>query len=215
MSAQASPAYSGSLHDRVVGYEPAAPSGSAPEKDFSLSFVGVAIVDGLEFDDWLAVGRRLLRLAEASAWWVGDWLVYGEWRYGERYQTVVDQLQLKYDRVRDYAYVAANVPPIIRRSDLTFTHHRIVAKLAPCEQRHWLERAAAEGWPTRVLANALRGPRLIEPAGRASPPEQLRLEVGLHQLDRWRAAADHASVAVTAWAVATLDEAAAALEGDR
>src|SRR4051812_44344403 len=108
---------------------------------FTLTPVRARIKDGLDLDEWRRVGRGLLGVREASAWWIGDWLVYGEWRYRDKYRTVVDQLGMHYDRLRDYAYIAGNVGPGIRRADVPFTHHRLVAKLAPVDQRRWLEQA--------------------------------------------------------------------------
>ena len=37
-------------------------------------------------------------LREASAWWIGDWLAYGQWRYGEKYEGVVEELGVRLDQ---------------------------------------------------------------------------------------------------------------------
>src|SRR4051812_9106304 len=94
----------------------------------TVSRLGLRLRGEVGVAEWAAVGRRLLGVADASAWWLGDWLVFGEFSYGEKYKTVIAALNLKYDRLRDYAYVAGSVPREIRRADLTFSHHRLVAK---------------------------------------------------------------------------------------
>jgi hypothetical protein len=174
----------------------------------SVSAVKAAFAEGLTFDEWLAVGQRLLKFQESSAWWIGDWLVYGEWRYREKYRVAVERLQLSVDRIRDYAYVAGNVRPRFRRADLTFTHHRLVAKLGPAEQERWLERAATERWTKRELADALRQGRRQVTSAATEPCEQIRLSIASDRAEVWRRAAVHLGLDLKAWAAATLDAAA-------
>lgn len=178
------------------------------------SWTELKIVDGLEFDAWEVVVQRVLSFAGASAWWVGDALVYGEWNYGEKYRAVLDHLELDYDRARDYAYVANNVPPAVRRPDLSFYHHRAVAKLAPVEQERWLARAAGEQWTVRQLRDAIAGEFTAPPpAGPAVEPtavlEAVRIPADAERVDRWRAAADAQDEAFSEWAAHVLDQAAA------
>ena len=179
---------------------------SSAARAFTLTPVTVRIKDGLDLDEWRRVGRELLGVREASAWWIGDWLVYGEWRYRDKYRTVVDELGMHYDRLRDYAYVAGNVGPGIRRSDVPFTHHRVVAKLAPVEQRRWLEQAAKHRWTKQELAAALTGRAL--PAGPPAAPGRVRLAIDPQQLELWRSAADAAGLPLDKWAIRTLNQAA-------
>jgi hypothetical protein len=171
-----------------------------------LTPVGAALSDGLSFEEWLSVGRRLLPSSNASAWWIGDWLAYGEWRYGHKYRIAVERLQLDYDRIRDYVYVASRVGKGVRRADLSWRHHRLVAKLDPAEQLDWLARAAEQKWSTRELAEALGRSR--ESAARAAALAQLRLSVDPTQLDVWQGAARTLGLDFGDWAVKALNEAA-------
>src|SRR5262249_33486253 len=45
--------------------------------------------DEMPFDSWRELGSRLALIASYSAWWLGDWLIYGEQAYGDRYRQVV------------------------------------------------------------------------------------------------------------------------------
>ena len=56
--------------------------------------------------------------------------------------------------IEDWAYVARNVPRS-NRLDLSFSHHRKVAKLDPNEQREWLERAKRNEWSGRRLEEVI------------------------------------------------------------
>ncbi|KKK78867.1 hypothetical protein LCGC14_2839210, partial [marine sediment metagenome] len=38
---------------------------------------------GVSFDEWMKVGRTLSDMANSTPWWVGDWLLAGEQKFGE------------------------------------------------------------------------------------------------------------------------------------
>lgn len=173
-----------------------------------------AILAGdLTFGEWIGVGQRLQRLNEAAAWWLGDWLVYGEWCYGAKYRTAVAQLGLSYDRLRDYAYVAGNVPRAIRRADLGFYHHRLVAKLDPDLQREWLRRAAEAKWTKRQLEQAIAG-SVPHPVGSAER-RYVRLPIDGARLGEWERAAGVETGDLQRWMIETLDRAAATIVAGR
>ena len=169
---------------------------------------GLTIRGDVDFAEWVAVGRKIMRVWNASAWWIGDWLVYGEFRYGEKYSTVVETLQLKYDRLRDYAYVAGNTPRSVRRPDVSFSHHRIVAKLEPAEQARWLEEAAGGSWTTRQLKEAVAC-RTLQ---RGDPDRaELRLAVQRRRIEVWQEAAQRDGMELESWIAEALDHAATML----
>lgn len=39
--------------------------------------------------EWSAVGRRFGEIGRCSQWWLGDWILYGNARFGERYSRAV------------------------------------------------------------------------------------------------------------------------------
>jgi 3,4-dihydroxy-2-butanone 4-phosphate synthase len=189
-------------------------AGIASLRGVTMSRTTVSVSADLEFDEWVGLGRRLFRIADASAWWIGDWLVYGEWRYGEKYHTAVEQFGLSYDRLRDYVYVASNVPAAVRRADLTFRHHRLVAKLGVEEQRMWLALAAEREWSARALGEAIKqapqrtAARAAVLAPRGAADRRVRLAAASEQLAVWRDAAGYAGLDLQEWARQTLDDAA-------
>lgn len=187
------------------------------------SRTALRITDGLEFESWAEIGKRLLGVSEASRWWIGDWLCYGEWgRYGENYRRTLEELELAYDKVRDLAYVAGHVPEAVRRDDLSWYHHRVVAKLRPSDQELWLRRASEEAWSYRRLAeeitkaiedlNGTSARQQEDSAGlRCAPQTELvKLDLDADRLARWRAAADASELPLQEWMIRTLDVAALA-----
>src|SRR5689334_13537181 len=63
----------------------------APKSDPILTTrVGLRIPDGVTFDGWERAGTHLSRIIDSSAWCLGDWLVFGQRRYQDRYRRAVD-----------------------------------------------------------------------------------------------------------------------------
>ena len=91
------------------------------------------IPDGLEYADWEELGAKLQRANRSLSWWVGDWVRFGERRYGEKYSQAVQETGKEYETVRAMAWVADRFEMLRRRSNLSFGHHREVA--APPDHR--------------------------------------------------------------------------------
>ncbi|MFD1152718.1 LmbU family transcriptional regulator, partial [Saccharothrix hoggarensis] len=118
--------------------------------------VGLAFPRDVTFESWEQAGQRLSRIASSSAWYLGDWLVYGQDRYTGRYRRAVEAVGLDYQTLRNYAWISRKFEPSRRRSGLPFQHHAEVAALPPEEQDRWLDRAEREGWSRTALRRALR-----------------------------------------------------------
>jgi len=110
----------------------------------------------LAFDSWLSVGRQLSDIYTSSAWCLGDWLVYGETAYRDRYHEAVEQTALDYQTLRNYAWVVKRFPLTRRRGNLSFGHHAEVASLPEAEQNFWLRKAEEFGWSVKRLRLEVR-----------------------------------------------------------
>lgn len=130
----------------------------------------------LSFAEWEEVGHTLQHIGRAWQWWVGDWLNYGEAKYGETYAQAIDITGLGYDAVANAAWVAAAINSSTRVETLSWTHHRLVAHLDSERQRFWLERAQREGLSSRELQAEIQASRITDTS--APPP----LPVGKHHV---------------------------------
>jgi len=110
----------------------------------------------LEMREWADQGRRLGTVGRAVGWWIGDWLRYGNQRFGERYARASRITGYDPQTLMNLVYVASSVVPSQRRTDLSFSHHAEVAPLPPDEQEHWLELAARERLSVRCLREQIR-----------------------------------------------------------
>jgi hypothetical protein len=160
----------------------------------------------LSFDEWVRIGRQVGMLADSSAWWIGDWLVFGQHVYGHRYKAAISGTGLDYQTLRNYAWVASSFPVSRRRDTLSFGHHAEVASLVEEDQEAWLRRSIVEGWSRNELRRRLRAARAGAPD--SARPASIELEVPAQRRARWEAAASAEGRALAEWIEQVLDRAA-------
>ncbi|MEU3281907.1 LmbU family transcriptional regulator [Streptomyces antibioticus] len=187
----------------------AVPPWTAGREQILTTRVGLKIPTALSYDRWEKAGLYIFRIADSSAWCLGDWLVYGQECYADRYQAGVQAAGLDYQTLRNYAWVARHFESARRRENLSFGHHAEVASLPPAEADTWLDRAEQHGWSRNQLRVQLResrrGNRATAPA-RASLP---RISAPHERVERWREAASKDDRDFEEWILLTLDRAAA------
>lgn len=185
-----------------------------------LSPVGMRLPEGLDFDEWLAIGEQIVRAESATQWALADWLFYGEWAYGRRYEEALELTGLAYGTLANLKYVAGRFDASRRREKLSLAHHQNVASLPPAEADRWLDRAEQGSWPHARLRDEIassfaatgskdRGSKQV----RVLPSvqyEQLSLQLDLDRSEQWALAADDRGMPLAAWVVTVCDEAAAA-----
>lgn len=110
----------------------------------------------LTFEEWTAIGNTLQQVNASLNWWIGDWLNYGEHKWGEMYAQAVEVTGWDYDRLAKAKWVASSVNSCIRLQNLRWSHHHEVANMQPEEQRHWLQAAADNAWGVRQLREAIK-----------------------------------------------------------
>lgn len=117
---------------------------------------------GMSFAEYEQLGQALARLGSASRWWLGDWILWGEERFGEEQAQALTSLRISEERLLDYVRVARLVPPERRRAEVPWSCHRLVATLPEEEQVRWLGLAEEEGWSFRELQEAMRREALAQ-----------------------------------------------------
>ncbi|TYK53637.1 antibiotic biosynthesis protein [Actinomadura decatromicini] len=163
----------------------------------------------MTFEDWERAGRQITGIVNSSAWWLGDWLVYGKEHYRDRYERGILAAGLQYQTLRNYAWVARRFEMPRRRAALSFQHHAEVASLLVEDQDKWLDRAEQAKWTTKQLRAGIRLSYATE-VREVSPDEATRrLAVPGSHLERWRLAADQVGTDLRQWVLTTLDSAAA------
>jgi hypothetical protein len=164
-------------------------------------------------DVWKAIGARVAMYSEASSWWLGDWLAFGQVKYGRRYKEGVAVTGLDYKTLRNYATVARRFELSRRRDDVSFQHHAEVCALADGEQDRWLELAALNRWSKTELRRRLRAELVGETGDERVGSLRLALEPGREAV--WRAAAQRSDCSLEMWVTQVVDAAARTEPGPR
>ena len=124
-----------------------------------LTRVGWTPSADMELDEWSAVGRRLGEIGRCSQWWLGDWIHYGNARFGERYSRAVKLTGYDAQSLMNMVYVASRFEIYRRRENLSWSHHAAVASLDVADQERWLARALADKLSVADLRVELRTSR--------------------------------------------------------
>jgi len=143
-------------------------------RDIRVSVVAWKAVTALGPARWMEHGKRLGRLGTGANWWVGDWLRYGNQRFGDRYKLASRLTGYDVQTLMNYAYVASRFDPARRRADVSWSHHAELAAFDADNQRLWLDRVAVDGLSLRDLRGELRrvrkAARLTDDSAASSPP---------------------------------------------
>lgn len=123
------------------------------------SVVAWAPPQDLEYPDWVTSGRRLGAMGRCSPWWLGDWIRYGNARFGERYARASRITGYDVQTLMNMVYVASRYEISRRRENLSWSHHETLAALDEDDQEHWLDRAVGERLSVSDLRVELRSVR--------------------------------------------------------
>lgn len=157
------------------------------EEAYQVKPQGLVLHSSISYEQWSSIGAELLSMAEALSWAIGDWLVYGEMHYPDRYMQAVRISRLSLSRLQSLCSVARSYAPDERVLDLSISHHE-AAQALPAEQRaSVLMSARAQDTSRddlRVIVRELRGqaaPRKLVLVGRL---DELRIS-GIPIPDEW------------------------------
>lgn len=107
-------------------------------------------------EEWLDAGRLLTGMESSLNWWIGDWLVFGEHTYGQKYSQAEAVTQHRQDYLKACNFVSSKVPSANRIHGLSWSHHREVATLSPSDQKKWLNKAMENEWSVSELRVNMR-----------------------------------------------------------
>ena len=121
---------------------------------FRLTEVGLEVEGKPDYEEWMDYGQSLKVLdGTARQFAIGDWIVMGFETYEHGKWDAIQQVWTEADlsTLKKYQWVSTHVKSFLRRNDLTFSHHEVVADLPPDKQRYWLEQAKINKWSVNQL----------------------------------------------------------------
>jgi hypothetical protein len=154
-----------------------------------LNEVSLTLPDGLSLDAWLKIGRVLRTVERSAMWWIGDWIRYGERRYGRMYEQAMQTTGYSYQTLADAKWVAEQYEISARAEKLSWSHHRVVARVEPAQREEMLRRVAASGLSVRETeaeVSRLRPPSPAQRVERRTPATNFYMLV-VELLERRRA----------------------------
>jgi len=139
---------------------------------FRFTPVGMEVSGDPSFEDWDRAGAFLQQASGAVLWWVGDWLNYGERKWGEMYAQAVAATGYDEQTLRNAKWVAGAFDLSRRRDKLPYTHHAEVAAMPSEQADRLLDRAESEGLSkreVRALVSRAKAGGGFEPAADGDP----------------------------------------------
>lgn len=121
----------------------------------------LSLPEDLEYDSWVVIGDTLKRMEKSVQWWIGDWLRFGERKYGEMYSQALEATGLEYGTLANAKYVAEKIESSFRNENLSFTHHYHVASLPPDKRDELLDEAVDNGWSVRELRQEVKWAKYV------------------------------------------------------
>lgn len=119
-----------------------------------------AVVEYADYDSWCKTLNHLRLIEGATQWWIGDWLNYGEHRWGEKYVQAVNESEAQ--RWRVYASVAGKYDMLSRNNSLSWSHHLAVAYIEEPRRTELLELAVGDHLSVAELRKLIKEPLQIE-----------------------------------------------------
>lgn len=120
---------------------------------------GLILAKDLTFEEWSAIGASFGSALQTAAWCIGDWLVYGEMKWGKQlglngggfedlpsnkismdsYNVAIRSTGMDLSTLKSYASICRSIPRAEREEKLTFGHHASLASLKKEKRLEWLE----------------------------------------------------------------------------
>ena len=129
----------------------------------------------LDAHEWAAAGRRIGAVGRCIQWLLGDWIAYGNAKFGERYARAAKITGYDTQTLMNMVYVASRFPISRRRENLSWSHHETLAALQLEEGDLWLDRSVTHRWSVADLRMMVRASRKQEPV---AVEEQREIEDG-------------------------------------
>lgn len=121
------------------------------------SRAGLDLPESTTFEQWCAIGEQLRAVEQSVMWWIGDWLRFGERKYGETYAQAIDATGFSQQTLMNAKWVASRYGQTsLRRENLTFGHHAVAAALPTLEREHVLQAAEDNGWSIGQLRSEVQ-----------------------------------------------------------
>lgn len=88
---------------------------------------GLNLPPNMTFDDWLSLAPKLRIIRDASLWWWGDYINYGEHNYHNKYTQALEESDYSYSTLSGATWVCKRIEPCRRRQSISYSFHQEIA----------------------------------------------------------------------------------------
>jgi len=135
------------------------------EQSGVISRRALRLPDTISESEMTALGVMFSDVDDTSRFLLGDLLVAASSRYGDDFAvSVMEATGLSYQSCANIASVCRRVKPNVRRQELRFHTHAVVAPLEPSEQKRLLGLAVDNQWTRQRLKDEVYGEKVLPPA---------------------------------------------------
>ena len=127
-----------------------------PPKGVEISATGLTISARLSYEEWFELGKNLQSIHRYVLFWLGDWLLWGEAKWGEKFSQGVELSGYSVQTLANAQWVSSRIEISRRSRELSWSHHQEVASLPPDEQDKFLQAAIDNEWRVHELIAAVR-----------------------------------------------------------
>lgn len=148
---------------------------------FRLHKSGLEAIGNPTYDQWELCGKFIRQAEGAVHFWIGDWLNYGESKWGQMYSQAMEETGYSYDTLKQDKWIAGKIDLCDRSHNLGIAHAKEIASLPEEEKKFWAEELKKEAIPVRELKEKIKEkkkaslPKPVIPEGKfnviyADPP---------------------------------------------
>lgn len=125
----------------------------------------LTLPEGVSEDECVSILGMLKNVGDMKDFAQGDLFVYVNDHYG--HQALADLVAawgMNFHSCENKMSICRSVAKSVRRDELTFSHHDVVRRLLPNEQRHFLKMAVDNRWTRQKLRDEIYGEKVLPPA---------------------------------------------------
>ena len=174
---------------------------------FRLTKNSIEPIGNPTFAQWQELGLFIKKAKGAVHFWIGDWLNYGETRWGKEHEKELEaEYNYDYETLRGDKWVASRIPNVRRRTELSFDHHKTVASLEPDEQERLLGKAAKEKLDNQSFRKLVRSYNLKVELPEFTPEMEKEMQKQEPQFDQVQDVLDHGIIFLESLMELKIDE---------
>lgn len=123
---------------------------------FRFTSRGLQVNGEISLEDWQEVGKVLSFLNTSMQFLIGDWARYGENLGYGTHEKFAEQFGFETQTIYNFKWVSENVQISLRKENLKFGHHNLVAAMESEQQAYWLDYASDNELSVAKLREAIK-----------------------------------------------------------